>query len=297
MTLLLEARLRTATIGLPMITTAATNPVDRGPADLFTGLADLPDIDTVFEQRALGILACEGVGAFTLAGGRLTPDGRLTFHAPSAEAVEVLKQIGDEAAAFRFTDDVGDSWALSLTDEGPDGWCGLGVGFGGDVRLLDRRFRRNVIQRLDQQLAARRCPGRKLTEQEVLCRRRLTRQHRVAALLEQGLTMLPRVLAAMTSADPMVEISADVLADAVWGSDPFGRPSDWEEELLNSLAMVGKIDCIELLLRCTGWRPRIIAREPALTRVGRRDTARIQIQVGERFLDFWQTQPCQTGAA
>lgn len=259
-------------VGTALASTAGNNlvPASRGH-DYFRGVASWPDIDCFFEAVGKALLACDFQTGLA-AGVTLSPEGRLTFRDPSPAAHSILRSIAEAGTGFHSTDAEGVRWAMQINAHlpgRPGAWLAHGLSIDRDCRLFGPDYREAVLQRLktrlDVLLRHRHC----LSANGYRRRAKLTRQHRRISLIGQALDIMSWILTQIEHGTGGLDLKAKSagLATVLWGVDSSLWPLHWQAELFASVAMLGRLQQIEIEFSKTGWGPRPTASETALQSV------------------------------
>ena len=136
---------------------------DRDPLELFARAAGWPSINSLFDERSLAFLAAQGVQLGLGRGGRMEPDGRLSFASISSLGERLINELLDSNQGFRWTDDTGSTWLVAPVDESPgeSTRTAFAVSWYGQAWLFDRNARRRAIEQIEYRLASAHRPGRR----------------------------------------------------------------------------------------------------------------------------------------
>ena len=229
------------------------------PHQFFDSIARLPNLNRIFYDRSVDLIAREGLAAWHAQGGRLNHDGRPTFGNRSPIASQVLLQLANQFAGFHYTDDIGVPWCICWTldqDQDADHWRAIAIG-GSDCLwfLLSRRTRNRWAARLRQEYLGRQQFRNSASQEAEAFRRRLRSRLLSIRLFDGAPRMLPIIYrAAKANSTHEVEIDEDKLSLAIFGSRA-GGPFTSGQQVHDGLLLLRELTVRVLDLPKTGWYP------------------------------------------
>jgi hypothetical protein len=251
--------------------------------DQFAGVSDWPDIDELFAARSLSILAGGGISAWYGSGGRRGHDGRLGFGAVSSPALEIIRELAAMSGGFRWTDDVGATWAVRFVPGGSDDpdHSAVAMTYRGCVWPMDSRRRGPTLRTLKAQAAGCTRLIRSWNDADRARFGSLSRAVYSLRLVEGVERMLGYLVQhGHGGHDGCILLSAEEMGAAV-------RQDADQGVTINELAAVLRatmgFEIAQLHLGHLGWNPRFVRQSAAVTEVQQISDEAFRIRVSPMF--------------
>jgi hypothetical protein len=253
---------------------------------LFAGVADWPDIDQVFLEWSLRILARGGISAWNGMGGRRGFDGRLGFGAVSSPALEIVGKLAETSGGFRWADDAGLTWAVRFAeDDGHDpDRLAFAVTYRGRVWTIDAQRRGPALQALGIQIKICSQPGRFWDNADRARYGGLSRALRGLRLVDGAERILSHLQQRTDDEQAgYVLLSAEEIAGVLRPTDGVDRSNPTVNELGAMLRATTGFEIAQLRLGRLGWNPRILRQAAAVADVEQVGAEAFRVRVAPLF--------------
>lgn len=254
---------------------------------LFAGVADLPSINDLLEEKSRNILARFGIRGWTHFGGQEGSDGRLTLGPNCSAGRKLLRKTLTSHAGFIWESDE-TTWAVRLALESESSLdaghlYAHAVCYRDGARLLDAKARERAAAIVRNRLAEYKRPGRMWTAEDRHRYAELTRFARRLRRADEAERCLQYLREILWVLDADLFVNGSVLGEHLWQKDYKKWPDNWYTAAAEFLTNAYDYQFGIIHLDPNGWAPRVVTQSAAVTRIRPCEGASFRLDIAEMF--------------